>query len=176
MNPINLDNGTFQIHPFRQTDLLKHDKVVDDLFEIFSDPEGLPFNQERLVSDKDTIAKWLFGVTVGYHQQTRYTHFITLKEMDKVVGEVLLLAPKVVEDAYQLKDIWLMECFLHKLLWNRGIMSGVIAAIVQEIKEQNIIQIGALVSRTNFPSIRVLEKAAFKRVGKFDDVQDLYQC
>lgn len=133
-NPINLDNGMFQIHPLRKSELLKHDKMVEDLFEIFSDIQGLPYNKEKIVADRNKIADQLFGVTLGYHQQLRYTHFVTLKEIDKVVGEIMIISPKGVEPAYKIKDTWFIEYFLNRHLWNKGIMSGVIRAIVQEMQ------------------------------------------
>lgn len=175
LQAINLDNGIIQIHPLRKSELLKHDKVVDELFEIFSDSDTLIFNKEKLVSDKNTVAMQLLGVSMGYEQQLRYTHFLTLKKFDKIIGEVIILSPKSVEPAYKIVDTWIIEYFLNKQLWNNGIMTGVIQAIIQKMKEQDIKNIGALVDRENISSIRVLEKSGFKKISRFDDKQDYYK-
>lgn len=175
MKPINLDNGVIQIHPLRTTDLMRHDEIVNDLYEIFGDISSIPYNKEKFVKDKETISTQMLGVTIGYQQQIRYTHFLTLKEPNKVIGEIIILSPKSVEPAYAIKDIWIIEYYLNKQLWNNGIMSGVINAIVNEMQNQGITGIGALVDKENISSIRVLVKSGFKRLRQYDLKQDLYK-
>ena len=116
----------------------------------------------------------MLGVTLGYQQQIRYTHFITLKEINKIIGEIIILSPKSVEQSYNIKNIWFLEFYLNKLLWNYGIMTDIITQIVSRMKNQSIVGIGALVDRQNIQSIRVLEKSGFKRDRKFDERQDYY--
>ena len=175
LKPIILDNGLIQIHPLRSSDLMKHDKIVNDLFEIFSDSETLTYNKEKIVTDKKTVAMQLLGVSMGYEQQLRYTHFLTLKEYDKVIGEILILSPKSVEPSYNIKDTWIIEYFLNKQLWNNGIMTGVIQVIIEQMQEQDINKIGVLVDRDNLSSIRVLQKVGFIRIKQFDLKQDYYE-
>lgn len=175
LKPINLDNGVIQIHPLRTSDMMRHTEMVNDLYEIFGDIESLPYNKEKFVKDIETISTQMLGVTVGYEQKIRYTHFLTLKEPNKVIGEIIILSPKSVKDAYKLDNLWIIEYFLNKQLWNNGIMSGVLSAIISNMKQQGITNIGALVDRENSPSIRVLEKAGFSKTMDFDLKQDLYK-
>lgn len=175
LKPINLDNGVIQIHPLRPSDMMRHDELVNDLYEIFGDEDSLPYNKEKFVSDRKTISTQMLGVTIGYEQQIRYTHFITLKEPNKIIGEIIILSPKSVEPQYKIQDTWIIEFYLNKQLWNKGIMSGIIAAIVSNMKNQGIDKIGALVDRNNIPSIRVLEKSGFIKRNPFDVKQDYYE-
>lgn len=175
LKPIILDNGVIQIHPLRSSDLLKHDMIVNDLFEIFSDGETLTYNKEKIVADKKTVAINLLGVSMGYEQQLRYTHFLTLKEYDKVIGEIIILSPKSVEPSYNIKATWIIEYFLNKQFWNKGIMTGVIQVIIEKMQEQNINKIGALVDRDNLSSTRVLDKVRFRKIKEFDLKQDYYE-
>ena len=173
--PVNLDNGVIQIHPLRTSDLINHDEIVNDLYEIFGDITSIPYNKEKYVMDKKTIINQIFGITLGYQQQIRYTHLLTLKEINKIIGEIIILSPKSVELEYNMKDTWLIEYYLNKQLWNNGIMSGVISAIINNMKSQGITNIGAFVNRDNISSIKVLEKSGFNRITQFDLKQDFYK-
>ncbi|MDP3915071.1 MAG: GNAT family protein [Bacteroidota bacterium] len=175
LKPINLDNGVIQIHPLRTSDLFRHNLIVDDLYEIFGDEATLPYNSEKIVKDKNTISTQLLGVTIGYEQQISYTHFLTLKENNKIIGEIIILSPKNVQLAYKIKDTWIIEYFLNKKYWNKGIMTGVISAIANIMKINKINKIGALVDRNNLSSIRVLEKVGFRKICSFDLKQDYFE-
>lgn len=175
LKPINLDNGVIQIHPLRTSDMMRYTEMVNDLYEIFGDIESLPYNKEKFVEDIETISTQMLGVTIGYEQKIRYTRFLTLKEPNKVIGEIIILSPKSVKEVYNLDNLWVVEYFLNKQLWNNGIMTGIIPAIISKMKQQGIANVGALVDRENFPSIRVLEKAGFSKSKKFDLKQDLYK-
>jgi RimJ/RimL family protein N-acetyltransferase len=175
LKPIHLNNGVIEIHPLRKKELLKNELVCNDLFEIFGDKESLPYNYEKLVKGKEDITNQLLGVTFGYENQTRYTHFLTLSKIDKVIGEIIILSPKSASDNYRLKETWVIEFYLNKHLWNNGIMTDALKAILQNMKEQGINKIGALVDRKNYPSIKVLEKVGFKKDYEFDLRQDYYK-
>lgn len=175
LKPINLDNGVIQIHPLRSSDLMRHNEIVNDLYEIFGDKNSLPFNKEKFVADREIISSQMLGVTIGYEQQIRYTHFITLKEPNKIIGEIIILTPKSVEPEYKIHDTWIVEFFLNKQLWNKGIMTGILTTIVSNMKNQGINKIGALVDRDNIPSIRVLEKSGFIKRNRFDLKQVYYE-
>jgi RimJ/RimL family protein N-acetyltransferase len=174
LNPINFENDVLLIHPLRPNDILRQNEIIEDLYEIFSDKDSLPYNKEKYIENKEQIELNLLGITIGYSQNIRYTHFITLKEINKIIGEIIILSPKSVEQSYNIKNIWFLEFYLNKLLWNYGIMTDIITQIVSRMKNQGIIGIGALVDRRNIQSIRVLEKSGFKKNTKFDDRQDYY--
>lgn len=174
LKPIALDNGYIQIHPYRKKEMMRETEIVNELFEIFGDIESIPFNKEKLVTDKKTISMNLLGVVIGYDQQIRYTHFLTHKDSDTIIGEIIITTPKHVKSIYNLDNTWIIEYYLNKQFWNRGIMSGAISAIIHNMKGQGIDNIGALVDEKNTPSIRVLEKVGFVYKRQFDLAKDLY--
>ncbi|MFA5296906.1 MAG: GNAT family N-acetyltransferase [Lutibacter sp.] len=175
LKPINLDNGVIQIHPLRSSDLIQNDKLVNDLFEIFGDEKTLPFNEEKIIKDKVNISNHLLGVTYGYQEQLRFTHFLTLKPINKTIGQIIILSPKSIESVYNIENTWFIEFYLNKMLWNNGVMTDALAGIISNMQEQGIVKIGALVKRENQPSIRVLEKTGFKKIRVFDLKQDYYE-
>ena len=175
INPINLNNGTIHIHGLRKIDMQRLPIMEDDIYEILSDPNNVQYILERHITNKEDVSKLLLGVTFGYATKTRWTHFISLvKHNDKVVGQIDILSPGLVEKKYGLKNIWLVEYFLHKDLWNKGIMTGALGAVLQNIQEQGVTNIGALCQRENITSIKVLEKIGFKRKSTFDTKQDFF--
>jgi len=176
LRPINLDNGVTIIHPLRQSDILRYDQIVDNLFEILSDEENTKFIPEKRVLSKDRISKELLGITFRYDKQLGYTHFITLKDNNEILGQINIITPKGIksESQYGIKDTWFIEYFLNKKVWNFGVMSGAINAIVGNMKEQGITKISALCMPENISSIKILTKSGFKRIKKFDLKQDLY--
>ncbi|MBO3097682.1 GNAT family N-acetyltransferase [Gelidibacter pelagius] len=177
LRPINLDNGVTIIHPLRQSDILRHDQIVDNLIEILSDEENTRFISEKRTDDKERVSNELLGVTFRYDQQLGYTHFITLKNNNEVLGQINIITPKGIETEtqYKIKDTWFIEYYLNKKVWNLGVMSGAIKAIVESMKDQGITKISALCMPENIGSIKILTKSGFKRTQKFDLKQDVYE-
>ena len=54
-------------------------------------------------------------------------------------------------------------------------MSGIVSAIINNMKSQGIQKIAAIVDRKNLSSIRVLEKSGFSGVKQFDIKQDYFE-
>ncbi len=177
LKPINLDNGVIQIHPLRSSDLLRQDQIVDSLHEILSDDENTEFIPEKRTNDKKQISMNLLGVTIRYSQELGYTHFITLKGNNEIIGQVNIITPKGVEieSEYGIQNNWFIEYFINKKVWGHKLMSGILSAIVSEMKNQGIVNISALCMPENIASVRTLEKSGFARVTKFDLKQDLYK-
>jgi len=173
--PIFLDNGVTQIHPLRQMDMERHDDLVNDLFEIYSDKETTRFIPEKRVSNQKEIVDRLFGVTIGYHRKESFTHFITLKEFNKTIGQIDIHSPIRIEQHYDVKGTWFIEYALNRQLWGHGVMSGAVGAVIQKLKTQGIIKIAAACMPDNLGSICILEKVGFIRTRKFDTKQDLYE-
>ncbi len=175
IKPINLSNGAIRIHGLRRMDMQRLIIIGDDIYEILSNPDNIPYMQERYITNKEDVSQLLLGVTFGYETKTRWTHFISLVEdKDKVVGQIDILSPNLVEKTYGLKNTWLVEYFLHKDFWNKGIMTTVLRAVLQNIQEQGVINIGALCQRENTISIKLLEKVGFKKKSTFDTKQDFF--
>ena len=175
IKPINLGNEIIRIHGLRKTDMLRLSFIEDDIYEILSNIDNVQYIPQRHITNKEDVSKLLLGVTFGYETKSRWTHFISLVESNnKVIGQIDVLSPTLVEKNYGLKNIWLVEYLLHIDFWNKGIMTNTLGAVLKNIKEQGITNIGALCQRENINSIKVLEKVGFERKDTFDTKQDLF--
>ena len=177
LHPINLDNGTIQIHPLRLSDIEKQEQIIDNYLEILSDIENTQYIPEKRTNDREQVSMNLFGITYRYGQELGYTHLITLKEENEVVGQINVISPKgvKVETKYEIEDSWFIEYCLNKKVWGYGIMSGILRAVIAEMVDQGIENISALCMSENIASIRTLEKSGFIKLRKFDLKQDLYK-
>lgn len=175
LRPINLNNGTIHIHPYRKADMVRVEQMREDLFEILSDFENTEQIPERRIKSLSDSDKLMLGVTLGYAQQLQWTHFLSLvQHNNKIIGQIDVLSPEKVFAAYKLSNLWLIEYYLHKQLWGKGIMSSALAALIDNLKEQGIVNIGALCKTNNLSSIKVLTNVGFKFSKKFDNLQNLY--
>jgi len=170
-----LNNGTYLIHPLRKLELNKQDLVVNDLFEIFGDINSIPFNKEKYVINKEVLYTQLLGVTIGFELNIRYIFFITEIETDKIIGEIIIIPTKSVEESYNIKDTWLLEFYLNKKYRNNGIMTNAINGIILNLNLQGIEKIGVLVDRTNIASGRVIEKCNFVKIRQIDVLKDYFK-
>lgn len=172
--PINLKNGILEIHPFRVSEAERDNEVVNDLFEIFGDISQIPFNKEKLVKNKKDINT--YSIVSDYHLKIQYTHFLSHIQSKKIIGKIIICPPikEYIQFDSTLKNTWIIEFYLNKSFWNKGIMSGIIPAVVRGMQDQNIKKVGAVVDKLNFGSIRILEKSGLKRIKQFDDLKDLY--
>ncbi len=161
-NAINLDNGTFIVHPLREEDMNRQNDLIQDIYEIFSDDETTIYTPEKKVESTKVVSDRLNGVVHRYHRGESFTHYITLKKINKVIGVIDIISPSLVEKDYDIKDTWFIEYFLNKELWGRGIMSGIVGAIVNTMKKRGINRIGALCDSNNIRSVTILKKIGFK--------------
>lgn len=177
LKPINLDNGVILIHPLRTIDIQRHEQIVESLHEILSDEENTEFIPEKRTNDKEQISMNLLGVTIRYSQELGYTHFITLKGNNEIIGQINIISPKGVEleSEYGIKDSWFIEYFMNKKVWGHKLMSGILNAVISEMKNQGINNICALCMPENISSIKTLANAGFIKISKFDLKQDLYK-
>lgn len=176
LKPINIENQVIMIHPLRQSDMARISKIENELFEILSDDITTKFIEGGRVSDKKDIEKKVFGFVMGYQTGYSYAHFITDKTTMKVIGLIDIFSPERVKQSYPLdKYDWMIVYYLHKDFWNRGIMTGIVGAVCQNIKDQGINTISAICDRNNQGSIRVLEKVGFTKAKSFDFKQDYFE-
>lgn len=171
---ISLSNGKMEVHAYRESEALREKDVVNDIYEIFGDITQIPYNHEKYVKDKKEINTYM--IVSSYHRKTQFIHFISHIQTQKIIGQIIISPPieQYILFDKKLKNTWIIEYYLNKIFWNKGIMSGIIPAVVRIMQKQGIKNIGAVVDRLNAPSIRILEKSGFKRIKQFDDLKDLY--
>lgn len=171
---ITLSNGTLEVHPYRESEALREMEVVNDIYEMFGDISQIPYNNEKFVKDKKDIDT--YKIVSAFHKRIQYAHFVSHIPTRKIIGQIIISPPieQYINFNKKLKNTWIIEYYINKNFWNKGIMSGIIPAVVRLIQRQGVKSIGAVVDRLNAPSIRILEKSGFKRIMQFDDFKDLY--
>ncbi len=174
--PINIESDDIIIHPLRTIDMLRIGSIENDIFEILSNDENIEFIPRRRIKDLEDASNKVFGIILGYQKNLSYTHFITNKITNKVIGIIDIISPDYAKKMYSLnKYDWIIEYVLHKDYWGQGIMTGIIAAICQRLRDQGINTIAAVCDKNNISSIRLLEKIGFQKMKPFDINQDYYE-
>lgn len=175
LKPIIFSSDILRVHPLQEKDEARFDQIYEDLYRIFSDKESLKFNPEKHISTLDQAKKIVAGAFFGYMTNSRYILFITHIESGSVIGEIMILPPFMAEEDHGVKDTWIIEFFLLKSVWNLGIMTSVLGAVIGGLKMQNIKKVGAFINVNNVSSKRVLEKNNFKYISFWDATHTYYE-
>lgn len=176
LKPINIENQVIMVHPLRHSDMARIAEIENEIYEILRDDATTQFIQGGRLLDKKAAAERVLGFVMGYQTGYSYAHFITDKKTMTVIGLIEIISPERAKQSYKLdKYDWMITYFLHKDYWNQGIMTGIVGAVCQNIKEQGINTIAAICDRNNRGSIRVLEKVGFRKTTSFDIKQDYFE-
>ncbi|WP_320005385.1 GNAT family N-acetyltransferase [Shiella aurantiaca] len=162
--PIRLESDLIEIHPLGEREFREMVRVVNDLYEILGDAETMKFIPEKLVKDRQEIELRLIGFVSNYEKEEGFTHFLSHKKYNKIIGGINIIPPKKIKIAYNISDEWFIEYYLNKTLWGKGIISGVLNAIVKNMQNQGINKISALCHPDNIASIHILNKIGFKDI------------
>ena len=176
--PITFETQHFLIHPLRQIDMARHDKIMQDVFEILSDEDATEFIPEKRLKTINEAQDLMLGVVLSYQYKRSYTHFITIKDISKVIGVINLISPETIKESYQgLPEYnWMVEYYIHRLAWDRGIMSEILPIFKTLVLAQGINKLGAICKQQNYASIKVLEKSGFSKKYRADYIQDYYEA
>jgi len=151
-------------------------RIENEIYEILSDVTTTQFIQGGRLPDKNAASDRMFSIIMGYQTGYSYAHFITDKNTMTVIGLIEIISPERAKQSYKLDNYdWMITYYLHKDYWNQGIMTGIVQAFCQNIKQQGINKIAAICHRKNFGSIRVLEKVGFRKTSSFDIYQDYFE-
>lgn len=164
LKPIIFANNLFKVHPLQAEDKSRSEIIETDILNIFGNPENIPYNSEKHIRSLEEAQILLSGASLGNQLHSQYTFFITFISTRNIIGEIIIIPPFMAED-HGVKDSWLIEYYLHKDAWNNGIMTGILAAVIENLQEQGIKKMGAFVDKENLGSIRVLEKNNFINTG-----------
>lgn len=102
LKPIFLENDKLLIHPFRPEDLQRFEQLTQDIFSILSDDKTLKFIPGKRLNNLEEATSFLRTMVINYHAGLNYIHFITDKQLNKVVGMIDLISPKVAKTHYQI--------------------------------------------------------------------------
>ncbi|TCC96926.1 GNAT family N-acetyltransferase [Pedobacter hiemivivus] len=176
LKPIFLENDTLLIHPFRPEDLGRFEDLSSDIFSILSDDQTLKFIPGKRLNSLQEAELFLQTMVMNYHSGHNYIHFITHKQLDKVIGIIDLISPEVARQHYQMDHYpFFIEFYLSGFASGCYIMTEILPQLIDNLSDQGISKIGAVVNRKNIAARKVLEKANFRYKARFDMLQDLYE-
>lgn len=176
LKPIFLENDTLLIHTFRPEDLGRFQELSSDIFSILSDDQTLKFIPGKRLNSFQEAELFLQTMVMNYHSGHNYIHFITHKQLNKVIGIIDLISPEVARQHYQMDHYpFFIEFYLSGFASGCYIMTEILPQLIDSLSEQGILKIGAVVNRENIAARKVLEKAKFTFKSRFDMLQDLYE-
>lgn len=176
LQPIHFENDKLLIHPFRPEDLNRFEELTKDIFDILSDDQTLKFIPGKRLNSLQEAEIFLQTAIVNYHTGRNYIHFISHKELDKVIGIIDLISPEVAKDHYNMDHYpFFIEFYLSGFASGCYIMSEILPELIELILDQGIDKIGAVVNRENIAAKKVLKHANFNYKAPFDIVQDFYE-
>lgn len=176
LKPIFLENDTLLIHTFRPEDLGRFQELSSDIFSILSDDQTLKFIPGKRLHNLQEAELFLQTMVMNYHSGHNYIHFITHKQLNKVIGIIDLISPEVAKQHYQMDHYpFFIEFYLSGFASGCYIMTEILPQLIDSLSDQGILKIGAVVNRENIAARKVLEKAKFTYKARFDMLQDLYE-
>src|SRR5690606_31955366 len=94
---------------------------------------------------------FLQTTTINYHCGRNYLHFITDKNLNKVIGMIDIISPETARDHYKIKNYpFFIEFYLGSFVSGQGIMTEILPILINTLHVQGINKIGAIVNRKNF--------------------------
>lgn len=174
--PIYLETEELLIHPFRPEELKGFKALSEDLFAIFSDQQTLKFIPGKRLNNPQEAELYLQAAILNTHSGRSYLHFITHKGLDKVIGIIDLISPKLARDHYHIDHYpFFIEFYLSGFASGQTIMTNILPQVIDELTKQGIRKVGAVVNRENIAASKVLKNANFNYKASFDLIQDLYE-
>ncbi|AOM80007.1 GNAT family N-acetyltransferase [Pedobacter steynii] len=175
LQPISFETEKLRVHSFRTSDVENYKQLALEVLPILSDPFTLRFVPEKRLNNIEAAEDYIKTMFINHHVGRNHLHFIFSKDMDRVIGIVDLIAPKVVEEHYQLPEYpYFIEFYLLEMLSGRLVMTELLPEIIKEVQRQGIEKIAAVVNRQNKAAIKVLQRSGFQLQASFDIIQDLY--
>jgi RimJ/RimL family protein N-acetyltransferase len=176
LDTIYLENEELLVHSFRGEDLVRFEKLSQDIFNILSDERTLKYIPEKRLHNVQQAELFLQTAILNYHSQQNYLHFITDKASNKVIGMIDVISPELARKHYYLDYYpFFIEFYLSGAASGCYIMTEILPLLMEELLRQGISKIGAVINRENIAARRVLEKANFEFKAPFDVIQDFYQ-
>lgn len=135
---------------------------VEEIFEIYSDPEVARFDWYYPIENRDKAVKVIENFEEGYDEQEEITWGVTIKGDNKIIGYCCLgdfqEGPRSCEIGYG----------FNRQFWNKGYGTETVMALVKfAFEEMNINRIEGTVTLENDISIKVLKKCNFTEEGTF---------
>lgn len=148
LKPIHIENEELFIHPFRPEDLDRFGQLSEDLFSILSDDHTLKFIPTKRLHNIEEAELLLKNIILNFHSGRSYVHFITQKSTGKLIGLIDLISPQVAREHYKMDHYpFFIEFYLAAFASGCYIMTEVLPPVVNNILNQGVKRIGAVVNR-----------------------------
>ena len=176
LKPIHFETDHFVIHPFGANEMDRLDQLAEEVFAILSDEKTLTFIPSKRLKNLEETKAFLRISLVNFHTGRNFLHFITSKQAHKVVGIIDLISPAVAKEHYKIERYpYFIEFYLSSFASGCYIMTRLLPVVVENILNQGIPSLAAVVNRRNTAAKKVLKKANFLLKNRFDVVQDYYE-
>lgn len=176
LEPIYFENEELLIHPFRAEDLERFKELAGEIFTILSDDHTLKFIPAKRLNSLEEARLLLQNMVINFHSARSYVHFITHKKTNKVIGIIDLISPEFAREHYKMDYYpFFIEFYLGAFATGCYIMTEILPPVVENIRDQGISRVGAVINRKNVAARKVLENASFNYKATFDTTQDLYE-
>ncbi|RZK82395.1 MAG: N-acetyltransferase [Pedobacter sp.] len=176
ISPICFENDKFIIHSFRPEDLKRFEELSAQVFSILSDDHTLKYIPGKRLQSQEQAVFWLRTMVINFHAGRNFLHFITDKVSGNVVGMIDIISPALAKEHYQIpKYPFFIEFYLSSFATGCYLMTEMLPVVVNQLLDQGIGTLAAVVNRSNTPAKKVLKKARFAKKQRFDALQDLYE-
>jgi len=175
--PLHFENDQYIVHSFRPEDLERFAELAADVFLVLSDDHTLRYLPGKRLESQLEAEQYLRTQIINFHTGKNYLHFITDKQLGKVIGMIDVISPELAREHYRIEQYpYFIEFYLRSSATGCYLMTELLPVIVDQLLEGGIKKLGAVVNRENTAAKKVLKKARFFRRQPFDLLQDLYEC
>ena len=174
--PIHFENDRYLIHGFRPEDLECFDVLTSEVFQILSDDHTLHYIPSKRLDSLEQAEAFLQTMLLNFYSGKNYLHFIRDNTSGKLVGMIDLISPGVAREHYHIGHYpFFVEFYLGSFATGCYLMTEILPQVVQQLLDNGIGSIGAVVNRGNIAAKKVLKKARFQKKHAFDLEQDFYE-
>ncbi|MEJ2880194.1 GNAT family N-acetyltransferase [Pedobacter sp. GR22-6] len=176
IQPISFENEKFLIHSFRPQDLHRFNDLALEVFSILSDDHTLRYLPAKRLDTLHDAEQFLQGMLLNFYAGRNYLHFISDKKTGKVVGMIDLISPELAREHYHIDRYpFFLEFYLSSFASGCYLMTELLPPAVEQLLNQGIAHIAAVVNKENIAAKKVLKKARFQKKQAFDVQQDFYE-
>lgn len=174
--PVYLENENLIIRSFDATDFQRWSEMVDDIYALLSDNQTLKYLPFKRLYSRTEADAWLKNALISLHCGRNYLHFIRTKSNDRIIGLIDVISPAVAKEHYRLQKYpYFIEFCIKTEYSQKKLMSSLLPDFLDSLRNQQIVEIAAVINRQNIAAQKVLSRSGFSYDRFFDDTQDVYQ-
>lgn len=160
--PASIDCGPFHMIIGAMPKHWKPDHEAERLLEIVDNPQTRKFLPHLDFESKEEASEWLRELTMGWASKTKLPVILRLNDPLVTIGYVECYTPRSIDEK---KDIWVIEYFLDKKIWGRGVMKAAVNNFLAHMEDKGVEEVRASTHRNNQRSIGLLDSLGFEFAG-----------